>query len=151
MFGKIKDQKSKIKNTYQILKRGFFVFLIFLLVFFLLLNIFASQKISQLYFQLINNNRQATVAFLKKINKLPLFSFFLNTNIKIYDRWLENEVFSEQRMKEEEMAQLQALLTKNPKSRDIIYRLYLLNKDLGNNQQAGKYLRMVKEIDPNIN
>jgi len=88
---------------------------------------------------------------LKKINKLPLFSFFLNTNIKIYDRWLENEVFSEQRMKEEEMAQLQALLTKNPKSRDIIYRLYLLNKDLGNNQQAGKYLRMVKEIDPNIN
>lgn len=141
---------AKASEGKQSLKKYFFIFFLFLFVLFLLLNIFASQKISSIYFQLMNNNRQATVEFLKKINNHPQFAFFLETNKNIFNHFLENEVIYEQRIKEEKIAELESLLKKNPKSRDIIYNLYLLNKDLGNSQQAKKYLKMSKEIDPNI-
>jgi len=131
-------------------KRFFLGFSIFFLIFFIFLNIFASQKISPIYFQLINNNRKATVNFLKRIKTHPQFAFFLKTNKNIFNHYLENEVFSEQRKNEEKIAELESLLAKNPKSRDIIYKLYLINKDLGNDHQAEKYLKMAKEIDPNI-
>lgn len=154
MVNKLKSQislsDSKGKSTTQNLKPFFISFLLLVMLIFIFLNIFASQKISPIYFQLINNNRQATVSFLKKINHHPQFAFFLKTNINNFDHFLENEVFSEQKIKEEKVAQLEALLKKNPKSRDVIYKLYLLNKDLGNNQPAEKYLKIAKEIDPNI-
>jgi len=124
--------------------------LMLLLVFFLFLNIFSSQKISPLYFRLINNDRLATVDFLKRIKTHPQFRFFLSTNINCFDYFLENEVFSEQKIKEERVAELSFLLQKNPKSRDVTYGLFLLNKDLGNTKQAEKYLKITKEIDPNI-
>lgn len=149
MTNKLKAQISKLKTTTQNLKLYFSVLLL-LFLFFLLLNIFSSQQISSIYFQLMNNNRQATVEFLKRINKHPQFSFFLETNRNIFNHFLENEVFNEQRIKEEKIAQLKSLLQKNPKSRDIIYSLYLFNKDLGNNQQAEKYLKMAKQIDPEV-
>jgi len=147
---KVKNQKSKTKNTSKNLKNVFYFFLTVFLVFFLLLNIFYSQKVSQLYFQLVNNKRQATVKFLKDIKNNSQFSFFLTTNINRFDRFLENEVFSEQKIGEEKIAELESLLKKNPKSRDINYKLYLLHKKLGNIQQTENYLKAAKEIDPNI-
>ena len=147
---KVKSEKSKAKNTSKKLKVVFYYFFFIIFGFFLFLNIFASQRISPIYFQLINNNRKATVEFLKTIKPHPQFSFYLTTNINNFDHFLENEVFSEQRINEEKIAELKSLLQKNPKSRDIIYKLYLVNKDLGNNQEAEKYLKLAREIDPNI-
>ena len=39
---------------------------------------------------------------------------------------------------------------KNPKSRDILYNLYLLEKAEGNITKAEEYLIKAKEIDPMI-
>jgi tetratricopeptide (TPR) repeat protein len=90
------------------------------------------------------------VAFLKKIRQLPEFSFFLKTNKNIYGPLLEKQVFEDERKKEEKLVKLESLLQKNPKSRDVLYELYLTNKDLGNEKRAEKYLKMAKEIDPDI-
>ena len=150
MIGKIKDQKAKIKNIYQIFKKISLDFFKLLLIFFLFLNILASQEISSLYFQIVNNEKPAVVAFLKKIRRLPEFSFFFKTNKNIYGPLLEKQVFEDERKKEEKLVKLESLLQKNPKARDVLYELYLTNKDLGNEKRAEKYLKMAKEIDPDI-
>jgi len=150
MIGKIKDQKAEIKNFYQVYKKISLNFFMLLLIFFLFLNILASQQISSLYFQIINNEKTAVVAFLKKIRRLPEFSFFFKTNKNIYGPLLEKQVFEDERKKEEKLVKLESLLQKNPKSRDVLYELYLTNKDLGNEKKAEKYLKMAQEIDPDI-
>ncbi len=147
---KVKNQKTKVKDTGKKLEIFIYGTIIFFLVFFLFLNIFSSQRVSPLYYQITNNNRRAVVEFLKKIKTLPEFSFYLTTNIGCFDRFLENEVFGEQRKKEEKITELKSILIKNPKSRDALYNLYLLNKELNKNQEAEKYLKLAKEIDPEI-
>jgi tetratricopeptide (TPR) repeat protein len=154
MTNKLKAQispsKSEGKTKTQNLK-PLFISLLFLIVSaFLFLNILASQEISSLYFQIVNNEKPAVVAFLKKIRRLPEFSFFFKTNKNIYGPLLEKQVFEDERKKEEKLVKLESLLQKNPKSRDVLYELYLTNKDLGNGKKAEKYLKMAKEIDPDI-
>ena len=123
----------------------------FLLFVFTLLNISYSQTISPIYFQLINDHQPATAEFLKRIRNLPMFNFYLTTNIGVYGRPLENQVFQQEQIEEKQIVQLKELFKKNPKTRDVAYKLYLLNKGLGNNKEAEKYLKMAKEIDPEIN
>ena len=126
------------------------VFLYLFLFLSILLNIFSSQLISPLYFQLVKEDKNAVISFLNKIKNFPVFPAFLTMNKNIYGDSLEEEVFAENKKREEMIAEYEILLQKTPKSRDILYNLYLLYKEDGNKIKAEEYLRRAKEVDPSI-
>ena len=138
------------KNKFSQLHLGGVLGLVIIVFFYLFFNVFSSQTISPLYFQLTNEDKNAVVQYLKAIRLQPVFVSELQKFKNIYGSDIENQVFSEEKDKQRLIKNLEQILEKNPYSRDILYRLFLLNKDLGNKQLAGEYLRRVKEVDPNI-
>lgn|GEM_PF-1537223 len=148
MGNKLKSQKLKVKNTSKNPKVFIFsLFLIFLTIF-LFLNIVFSQNISPLYFRIINDDRSAVVNFLQTIRYSPIFPFFYNLNKNIYGKNLEYEVFVEENKKIRLVKNLEQILTRSPQARDVLFMLYILNKDLNRPHQAEKYLKTAKAIDP---
>ena len=123
---------------------GIFLFL------FLLFNLITSQLISPLYFKLLKEDKAAVVGFLRKIKKLPVFLSFLEINKKIYGNSFEQEVLAPDIKRNKLIEDYELLLLKNPKSRDLLYNLYLLYQEDGNEIRAEEYLRRAKEVDPSI-
>ena len=123
---------------------GIFLFL------FLLFNLITSQLISPLYFKLLKEDKAAVVGFLRKIKKLPVFLSFLEINKKIYGNSFEQEVLAPDIKRNKLIEDYELLLLKNPKSRDLLYNLYLLYQEDGNEIRAEEYLRRAKEIDPTL-
>ncbi len=119
-------------------------------LFFLLGNIFLSQLISPLYFRLINNDKSATITFLTKIKNFPDFSAYLDMNTGVYGDSVKKAVFAKDQQRKEEIKTLEVLLEKNPKSRDLLYDLYLLYHEDGNSAKTEEYLRKAREVDPLI-
>lgn len=149
MKDNIKNQISKIKNTVQkskILKLSIFIVFFFFLIF----NLISSQVISPLYFQLVSNNKKATINFLEKIKTFPEFQKILEMNKNIYGKTVEEETFRQENKKRLMINNVEQILTKNPKARDVLYSLYLLYKEKGDSLTAEKYLRQAKEVDPGI-
>lgn len=135
----------KIKNSKLVTS-----FLILISILFLGFNIFQSQSISSLFSDVVNGQRQGVVDYLKKIMELPQFKGELENYKSNYGASLEDEVFSDEKKREEKIALYEQILQKNSKSRDILYGLYLLYKEEGDNSRAQDYLRQAKEIDPDI-
>ena len=81
---------------------------------------------------------------------LPAFPLFLQMNKNIYGGSLKQEVFAKDNKRKETIAKFESLLQKNPKSRDLLYNLYLLYQEDGNGTKAEEYLRRAKVIDPMI-
>lgn len=132
---------------YSLLFGGKFLF--FLSIFsYLFVSILFSQLISPLYFQLVKEDKTAVISFLNKIKNFPVFPSFLEMNKNTYGPSLEQEVFAENIKRKETIAEFEALLDKNQKSRDILYNLYLLYKEDGNGAKAEEYLNRAKEVDP---
>ena len=123
---------------------GIFLFL------FLLFNLITSQLISPLYFKLLKEDKAAVVGFLRKIKKLPVFLSFLEINKKIYGNSFEQEVLAPDIKRNKLIEDYELLLLKNPKSRDLLYNLYLLYQEDGNEIRAEEYLRRAREIDPTL-
>ena len=126
------------------------VFLYLFLFLFILLNIFSSQLISPLYYRIVKEDKSAVVSFLSKTKNLPAFFLFLEMSKNIYGNSLEQEVFAEDNKRKEMIAKFESFLEKNPKSRDLLYNLYLLYKEGGDGIKAEEYLKRAKEIDPLI-
>ena len=126
------------------------IFIFFLIFFYAIVNIFSSQRISPLYFQLAKENRDGVVDFLSKIKSLPVFNSFLAMNKNIYGNSLEDEVFAESLKRGQNIEEYELLLQKNPKSRDVLYNLYVLHLEDGNELKAEGYLKKTREIDPSI-
>lgn len=118
--------------------------------FFVVVNIFSSQIISPFYLRLVNEDRGAVVSFLKKIMLLPQFTNEYKNYHTIYGETLENEVFSEKKAREKKINELEQILVNNPKERDVLYSLYLLYRETGNDKMAGEYLERAKAVDPSI-
>ena len=145
--------KSLIHNLKLIIKGKsiFLFFFLFLLLFiYLFLNILFSQNISSLFFGVIDNQKQAAVDYLKKIKLLPQFNKELEYYIQIFGKEIGDEVFRGEKERKEKITELEQLLTKNDRARDVLYGLYLLYKEDGNSLKAEKYLMKAKEIDPSI-
>ena len=136
---------EKIQNQ-PILKQVLFasVFL------FLILNLVFSQTISPLYFQLVTENKKATLSFLEKIKQLPFFERELKNAEKVYGQGVYDEVFKSERERKLKIKNLEQALEKNSLSRDVLYSLYLLYKDHGDESKAQEYFNRAKTIDPNI-
>lgn len=124
-----------------------FITLVFL---FLLANIIQSQKILLFYNGLIYDDKKNVVKFLKNIKTLPEYQQILSANADIFGQDLKNEVIEDDIKRKEMINKLYILLQKNPKSRDVLYGLYLLNKEAGNSTLANRFLNKAKKIDPNL-
>jgi tetratricopeptide (TPR) repeat protein len=142
-----KKQKEKRQSTGF---SSYFVFslLLVLAFLFLTLNVFASQTVSSLFLQVVNNQYQSTVLFLKKIKTQDFFDQELKRFRAIFGKKIENDVFSEDRLRAEKIKKCELLLKKNPDARDVLYQLYLLYQEAGNTEKADEYYRRVKEVDP---
>ena len=117
---------------------------------FLFLNLTYSQLVSPTYFQLVKNDKTATINFLEKIKFFPEYQKILKMNNNIFGSTVKEEILKQENEKKEMINNLEQQLTINPKARDILYSLYLLYKEKGNNLTAEKYLIQAKEVDPSI-
>lgn len=144
-------KKAKMEKKSSFLdfsKKLFLFFLSLLMIVFLAINIFFSQNISPLFLKVINFDYQSTVIFLKKIKKTPYFSKELTKFKKIYGQKIVNDVLFEDIQREKEIKKLKDFLKLNPDSRDLLYNLYFLYKEAGDEKLAKEYLQKAKAIDP---
>ena len=117
---------------------------------FLIFNLVSSQAISPLYFQFVGNNKNSAIDLLEKIKKFPEFQKILEMNKNIYGKTIEKEVYRQENDEISMINNLEQQLRINPKAKDILYRLYLLYKEKGNNLTAEKYLKQAQELDPTL-
>ncbi len=136
-------QQENIKYQISI---GVFVVLYLFLIF----NLVSSQAISPLYFQFVGNNKNSAIDLLEKIKKFPEFQKILEMNKNIYGITIEKEVYRQENDEISMINNLEQQLRINPKAKDILYRLYLLYKEKGNNLTAEKYLKQAQELDPTL-
>jgi hypothetical protein len=120
------------------------------LSFFLFINIYYSQIINPLYFELINEDRKTGVEFLKKTIRLPEFDFIFKMAKNNYGNSLENEVFWQKKGRENEINKLERMLKTNQKAKDVLYGLYLENKFDGNEAKANEWLSKTRAVDPSL-
>ena len=136
-------QQENIKYQISI---GVFVVLYLFLIF----NLVSSQAISPLYFQFVGNDKNSAIDLLEKIKKFPEFQKILEMNKNIYGKTIEKEVYRQENDEISMINNLEQQLRINPKAKDILYRLYLLYKEKGNNLTAEKYLKQAQELDPTL-
>lgn len=141
---KVKDKKNNFDSFLKIFPFSF-VFI------FLIINIYFSQNISPLYQEIINNEKEAVISYLKKIKKQPFFKSELKKFTQIFDQSIAKEVFFEDEQRKIKIQKLKEALKKNPKSRDILTNLAILYQEDGNDKLAQEYFNKAKEIDPNLN
>jgi len=125
--------------------------LIFLLLFILVFNIVYSQFITPLYIKFTYQDRGATISYLQKIKDTKYYSKQISRFKNIYDPFIESEVNQQEILKNEESIKLEQILKLNPLSRDVLYRIYQLKADGGNNPYQNDLLIKIREIDPTIN
>ncbi len=125
-------------------------FLIFFSLIYLVLNIFASESISSLYPKLVNEEKVSAIEYLRKISPLPIYKNELTRYKSVFGTSLENEVLQEKRSKDQLIQKLEQLLTLSPKSRDVLYSLFLIYNERGDKTKAQNYFNQAKEIDPTI-
>jgi tetratricopeptide (TPR) repeat protein len=140
---KMKDKKNYFYYWFKIS-------LSFVATFFLIFNLYFSQKVSPLYEKLINNEKQAVISYLKKIKKQPFFKSELKKFTQIFNQPIVKEVFFEDEQRKIKIQKLKEALKKNPKSRDILTNLAILYYEDGNDKLAQEYFNKAKEVDPNL-
>ena len=140
---KVKDKKNNFDSFLKIFTFSFiFIFLI--------INIYFSQNISSLYQEIINNEKEAVISYLKKIKKQPFFKSELKKFTQIFNQSIAKEVFFEDEQRKIKIQKLKEALKKNPKSRDILTNLAILYHEDGNYKLAQEYFNKAKGIDPNL-
>ncbi len=120
-----------------------------LLFVFLIGNILFSQRIPELYFQIVNGDSTAYVEFLKQGREANFFQL-LSPEIRNIFASHEKEIYADERQRRALIQKLKILQKQNPKSRDILYSLYLLYDKSGDENLAQQYLQQAKEIDPAV-
>jgi tetratricopeptide (TPR) repeat protein len=146
-----KSKKRKKQLTKKIFSTKILNILIaFIFFIFLLANISYSQNISPLYWKLVNDEKQAVIDYLKKIKPLPFFKTELKKFTTIFGKKIVDDVFFEDEQRKIKIKKLEAVLQKNPKSRDVLYALSKLYQEDGNERLAKEYFKKAKEVDPNL-
>ena len=126
------------------------ILLFCLLFIFLLSNLISSQLISPLYSQIVAENKNSAVLYLQKIRTLPIFDQELQKYKSIYGGAIEDDVFRPELQQNAKIRSLRLALERNSKSRDVLYNLYLLYKEKGDEKTANNYFKRALELDPNI-
>lgn len=115
---------------------------------YVILNVMFSQLISPLYFRQVVDERDFIVPYLQSVRSLPTFQKDLILYKNLYGKRIEEEVFYNDTLRENKIKELEETLQKNSSSRDILYNLYLLYSQAGNEPKALEYLNKAKRVDP---
>ena len=120
------------------------------LTFFLILNIIASQAISPLFIKVVTGQKDGIVNYLIKIKGTPEFDSEYSKYHNIFGEDLDSRIFANNAANKALVSNFEQILTKNPKSRDALYGLYKIYRDSGDTTQAEQYLKLAREVDPDI-
>lgn len=137
-----KSQRAWIKHIFVSIGYG-------ILFFFLISNILFSQRLPDLFFNLADEQADAMITFLKHGKEIPSF-YLYESEIQEQLANHEAEIYKEERQRQELIQKLEVLLAQNPRSRDVLYSLYLLYDKSGDEMKAQQFLLRAKEIDPNV-
>lgn len=117
---------------------------------FLLLNIIVSQLISPAYFELVNDDQQAALYYLRSIRQHANYSSELTRLTAMYGDSFKDLVLAEEANQIAMFQKLEQILGKNPYARDILFDLFLLYDRIGNKNLAQQFLMKAKAVDPAI-
>ncbi|GEM_PF-1549960 len=143
-LNKVKKQPGKKGKQFSFSLRFLKYLGVFLGGVFLGFNIYFSQNLPKSFFGLVNLQKRSVIEFLEKIQKTESFFSQLKYFETLYaNKDLKKEVFRKEEEKKQMIKKLEQILEKNPKSRDVLYSLFLLTKDK-------TYLKRAQEVDPEI-
>lgn len=126
--------------------------LLFIGTVYLVINIYLTQSLPPLFYNLVNKNEaKNAVEFLKKINKDDSFADQLSYYKSEVATNIENQVLEDYNRRKIELSEYEKLLVKNDKSRDILVKLALLNYENENIKGAFDYYQKAKVLDPLLN
>ena len=117
----IEQPKKNIRYTLRLI-------LYYSLFMFLMANIVLSQYISPLYFRFIMDDIPATAQYIKKMQNTPQFQTLFSEQEKIFGNDLEEQVYMRNITQAQLKNKLEQVLKLNPKSRDALYELYVINE-----------------------
>lgn len=129
-----------------------------ILFLFLIKSISLSQAISPLYFRIFNveksqsgGDKEAVVGFLRQIRDLSEYDKYISLAKNIYGDSIDEEIQKDFLERQTRIDDLEEILQKNPKARDVLYSLYRLYEAQGDKLAAEEYLNRALEVDPNLN
>ncbi len=97
----------------------------------------------------MSGKKEDVVHFMKRARTLTPFRKLFP---EIKSTFVENEleVYKDDRDRRTLILKLEEALKVNPKSRDVLYSLYLLYDKSGDAEKAALYLQQAQEVDPTI-
>lgn len=132
-------------------KTNAFRILIVLFFIYVLANVYASQTFNTLFFKLTaGQNRTDALTFLKKIKNEKDFPAQLTVLTRTYGSSLADGLEAEKDARRRQIAQLEALLKKNPSARDVLVKLAILYYEDDQPSRAKHYYQQAKTIDPEV-
>lgn len=137
-----------VYNTYMMrhLAFGIFLSLLFIIA---SLNVFFSQQFPPIMYKIVyNQERAATVQFLRTIRGENFFPQQLAYYQDLYGPSLESAVFQDATDSLSYIKKLEIFLDEKPKSRDVLVKLALFYSKRGEPTRALNYYRRAKLIDP---
>jgi tetratricopeptide (TPR) repeat protein len=93
----------------------------------------------------------ATAQYIKKMQNTPQFQALFSEQKKIFGNDLEEQVYMRNITQAQLKNKLEQVLKLNPKSRDALYELYVINEREGNHTVAQAYLDRAIAVDPMVN
>ena len=116
---------------------------------FIVINIWSSQHVPQLFFDLANDDEKSVVELLTKAKDTKQYKYLLPEVEEVISKNSE-AIYKESNDRSVQIQTLRALLELNPESPEILYSLHVLyraDKDMVN---AAIYLQKARMIDPQI-
>lgn len=110
-------------------------------------NIWSVYRLPSLYHRVANEDRQSLIEALKLTRSLPEFDTFMQRESPVSPE-IKLGVFANDAQRKDEIIKLEAALEKNNSSRDVLYALYVLYKEQGDETKANDYFQKTKAIDP---
>lgn len=114
-------------------------------------NISASQDIPPLYYRIFDDNPKVMAEFLRRIRDTQAYERFAAMAMNTYGDSIEQEVNKERLQRKYDIEQLEVILTKNPKARDVLVALAILHRRDGNEEKYEEYKARALAVDPAVN
>lgn len=119
------------------------------LLLFMTVNIYASQRFSGLFYRLVAfNDIAAAKEFLQKIKGSPLYTEQYKYLNGMFQNGLVQEKLAEDQKNYATKEYYRSMLERNPKSRDALVALALYELHAGNLDEAARFYTQAKEVDP---
>jgi|GEM_PF-1316102 len=116
---------------------------------FVVMNVWSSQYVPQLFFDLANGGEKSIVQVLIKAKDVPQFEdLFPEIRQVVADN--VDAIYKESNDRSVQIKKLEALLQSNPESPEILYALHILYKANKDAVRADVYLQRARMIDPQI-